>query len=249
LLIFIQNGVIILAGEKILIIDDEREICEMVSLCLENERYQPLIAEDGRKGLQSAREEKPDLIILDIYLPDMDGIEVCQELRNFTSVPILFLSCKSEDVDKIVGLRVGGDDYITKPFSPGELTARVKAHLRRNRLLDAISKHNQILRFPGLEIDIGSHEIRKNEAKVPLSAIEFQILTILAKNPNRVFNPDHLYELVWGNEELCDPRTVAVHISNLRKKIESDPTRPTYILTVRGVGYKFNVPSPEPEKL
>lgn len=238
-----------LAGEKVLIVDDELEICEMLSLYLEGERYQIIIAENGRQALMRAREQKPDIIILDIFLPDMDGIEVCQELRNFTSVPILFLSCKSEDVDKIVGLRVGGDDYITKPFSPGELTARVKAHLRRNRLLDAISKHTQVLRFPGLEIDIGSHEIRKNEAKIPLSAIEFQLLTILAKNPNRVFNPDHLYELVWGNEELCDPRTVAVHISNLRKKIESDPTRPSYILTVRGVGYKFNVPSTDREKI
>ena len=237
-----------MAGETILIVDDDREICQLLSTFLSEERYKISVAENGRKGLQLVRQEKPDLIILDIFLPDMDGIELCQEIRNFTTVPILFLSCKKDDVDKIVGLRVGGDDYITKPFSPRELTARVQAHLRRSRLMGVLDEYAQVLRFPGLEIDIPSHEIRKNNSPIPVSAIEFQLLTILAKNPNRVFNPDHLYELVWGNEDISDPRTVAVHISNLRKKIELDPSCPKYILTVRGVGYKFNVPRARGEK-
>ena len=231
-----------MAGEKILIIDDEHDILRLLSLYLKDERYQVTTAESGRQALKLARQEKPDLIILDIFLPDMDGIEICQELRNYTNVPILFLSCKSDDIDKIVGLRVGGDDYITKPFSPGELIARVKAHLRRSRLLGAVNKHNQVLKFPGLEIDIAGHEIRSDKSIIPVSAKEFQLLTILAKNPNRVFHQDHLFDLVWGAEDLGDTRTVAVHISNLRKKIEPNPARPRYILTVRGVGYKFNIP-------
>lgn len=231
-----------MAGEKILIVDDEPEMSQLISMYLEDERYQVKVAENGKQALKLARTEKPDLIILDIFLPDMDGVEVCQELRHYTSVPILFLSCKSDDIDKIVGLRVGGDDYITKPFSPGELVARVKAHLRRSRMLGAMHKYNHVLRFPGLEIDVAKHEIRKNHSTITVSAKEFQLLTILAQNPNRVFNPDHLFDLVWGLDDFGDTRTVAVHISNLRKKIEPDPAKPKYILTVRGVGYKFNMP-------
>ncbi|WP_028307893.1 response regulator transcription factor [Desulfitibacter alkalitolerans] len=231
-----------MAGEKILIIDDERDIIQLVTLLLQDERYQVISAESGQQALKLARTEKPDLIILDVFLPDMDGIDVCQELRHFTSVPILFLSCKCDDIDKIVGLRVGGDDYITKPFSPGELIARVKAHLRRSRLPSTINKHNRIYRYPGLEIDVASHEIRLNHSIVNLSAKEFQILAILAQNPSRIFTADHLFQLVWNLEDFTDTRTVAVHISSLRKKIEPDPAKPRYVLTVRGVGYKFNIP-------
>jgi DNA-binding response OmpR family regulator len=231
-----------MAGEIILLVEDEQEISELVSMYLEDERYQVLVAENGQEALKLARREKPDLIILDILLPDMDGVELCQEMRHFTNVPILFLSCKGDDIDKIVGLRVGGDDYITKPFSPSELVARIKAHLRRNRMLGATQKHNQVLRFPGLEIDLANHEIRNNDATIAVSAKEFQLLSILARNPNRVFNSDHLFDLIWGMEDIGDTRTVAVHISNLRKKIEPDPAKPKYIQTVRGVGYKFNIP-------
>lgn len=231
-----------MAGEKILIVDDEQDIRQLVTMYLEAERCQVSVAENGQQALKLVRSEKPDLIILDIFLPDFDGIELCQELRHFTNVPIIFLSCKSDEVDKIVGLRVGADDYITKPFSPGELMARVKAQLRRSRLLGAVNKYKRVLRFPGLEIDIATHEIRNSSTTIPVSAKEFQLLTILAQNPNRVFNSDHLFNLVWGVEDLSDTRTVAVHISNLRKKIEPNPAKPRYILTVRGVGYKFTIP-------
>jgi DNA-binding response OmpR family regulator len=231
-----------LAGEKIMVIDDDQDLRNLIALNLESERYRIITAESGQQALMLTKRERPDLIILDVYLPDMDGIEVCQELRNITSVPILFLSCKGDDIDKIVGLRVGGDDYMTKPFSTGELIARVKAHLRRSRLSGLINIRGKVLKFPGLEIDITSHEIRMNMGTVSISAKEFQLLTILAQNPNRVFNAEHLFDLVWGEEDLNDTRTVAVHISNLRKKIEPDPSNPKYILTVRGVGYKFIIP-------
>jgi DNA-binding response OmpR family regulator len=226
--------------EKILIVDDEVEIIELICLYLNREGYQTLTALDGYGAIEIVDKSRPDLIILDIQLPDLDGFEVCLELRKMTKAPILFLSCKSEDLDKILGLGVGGDDYITKPFSPGEMVARVKAHLRRSRMQSEPVTPDHTLTFGELTIDPKSFTVRLSGEVVTLSAKEYQLLLLLAKNPDRVYSLDQLFTQVWESPSIGDPRTVMVHISNVRKKIEPDPAHPTYIVTVRGGGYKFN---------
>jgi DNA-binding response OmpR family regulator len=229
-----------MAGEKILVVDDEAEISELISLYLVKDGFQVSTAENGQQAIEIAHKEKPDLIILDVLLPDIDGLEVCQVLRKYYNVPILFLSCKIKDIDKILGLTVGGDDYITKPFSPGELIARVKAHLRRHRLLQTDKKNEKsLLSFPGLIIDMESHMVLVDDYPVTLSAKEFQILALLAENPNRVFSPEQLFKNIWNTDTLGDSRTIMVHISNIRKKIEITPLTHKYIKTIKGVGYKF----------
>ena len=230
-----------MAGEKILIIDDEYEIIEFVQFYLQKENYEVISAQSGKEGLEKARIEKPSLIILDIMLPDVDGVELCLQLRRESNVPILFLSCKSEDIDKAFALSAGGDDYVTKPFSPIELVARVKAHLRRNRFFVGEKKENEIIRRSDLEIHINTHEVFVKGKPVKLSAKEFEILSILMKNPRRIYSIEQLYEMVWKSDSLCgDARAVIVYIGNIRKKIEEDSSKPKYILNVRGVGYKFN---------
>ncbi|HBQ43045.1 MAG TPA: DNA-binding response regulator [Lactobacillus acetotolerans] len=231
-----------MANEKILIVDDEPEICDFISIYLQNEGFQTLIAYDGKTALEYIKNEKPDLIILDVILPDFDGIATCLELRKLTNTPVIFLSCKSEEMDKVIGLTVGGDDYITKPFSLSELTARIKAHIRRSNILQEKQQNDStdLIRHGMLTIDVESHTVTVNGEPVMLSAKEFDILTLLARNPNRVFNSDQLFTLVWQEQHIGDSRTIAVHISNIRKKIEQDPDHPEYILTVWGVGYKFN---------
>ncbi|MNI08641.1 Transcriptional regulatory protein YycF [compost metagenome] len=229
-----------MSGEKILIVDDEPEIVELISLYLIREGYEVISANNGHQVFDIVIQQQPDIIILDIVLPGMDGIEVCRQLRKTHNTPILFISCKSEDIDIILGLSMGGDDYITKPFSPSQLVARVKAHLRRNSIIDQQKEDPQRLLFPGLEIDLISHLVKVNGQSISLSAKEFDLLSLLAKTPNRVYKIEHLFELVWSLNSLGDPRTLIVHISNLRKKIEPNPAEPRYIITVRGVGYKFN---------
>jgi DNA-binding response OmpR family regulator len=229
-----------MARETILIVDDEAEIIELISLYLEREGYEVISATNGLQVFDLVHQYKPDLIILDILLPGIDGIEVCRQLRKTNNTPILFISCKSEDIDIILGLSMGGDDYITKPFSPSQLVARVKAHLRRNSLIDQQKEDPQRLFFPGLEIDLVSHIVTVGGQPISLSAKEFDLLSLLAKTPNRVYRIEHLFELVWSLDSLGDPRTLIVHISNLRKKIEPNPAEPRYIITVRGVGYKFS---------
>lgn len=230
-----------MAGEKILVVDDEAEISQLITLYLAKNGFQVITAESGQKALELANNQRPDLIILDVVLPGLDGIEVCQELRRSSNLPILFLSCKCEDTDKIMGLTVGGDDYITKPFSPGELVARVKAHLRRSRLLgETKTQEKSILTYPGLVIDLTSHVVLVSNSPVILSAKEFQLLSLMAQNPNMVFSIEQLYQSLWNSHSFGDARTVMVHISNLRKKIESDPSNPKYIHTIRGAGYKFS---------
>lgn len=226
--------------EKILIVDDEIEIGELICLYLAREGYQTLTAFDGYSAIEIVEKQRPELIILDIQLPDLDGFEVCLELRKITKAPILFLSCKGEDLDKILGLGVGGDDYMTKPFSPGELVARVKAHLRRSRMQSEPAQTEQDLRYGDLTIEPKSFTVTLRGEPVPLSAKEYQLLLLLAKNPDRVYSLDQLFTQIWESPSIGDPRTVIVHISNVRKKIEDDPSRPTYIVTIRGGGYKFN---------
>ncbi|MCY9665320.1 response regulator transcription factor [Paenibacillus alginolyticus] len=229
-----------MAGETILVVDDEQEIVQLIQLYLAREGYKVISANNGQDVFEIVKEHKPDLIILDILLPGLDGIEVCRQLRKTSNTPILFISCKSEDIDIILGLSMGGDDYMTKPFSPSQLVARVKAHLRRNSIREQHQDDPQLVKFPGLEIDLVSHIVRVNGQTISLSAKEFDLLSLMAKTPNRVYKIEHLFELIWSLDSMGDPRTLIVHISNLRKKIESNPAEPRYIITVRGVGYKFN---------
>ncbi|MDF2959126.1 MAG: winged helix family two component transcriptional regulator [Paenibacillus sp.] len=229
-----------MSGEKILIVDDEPEIVELIRLYLMKEGYEVLSTDNGPSAFEYMEQFSPDLVILDILLPGMDGIEICRKLRQTYSTPILFISCKSEDMDIILGLSIGGDDYVTKPFSPSQLVARVKAHLRRKQQLDQEKEELRQLSFPGLEIDLLTRNVWVNGSLIPLSSKEFDLLALLAKKPNRVVPIQHLYKEAWGVDSNGDTRTLLVHISNLRKKIEKDPADPVFIQTVRGVGYKFN---------
>ncbi|TVY10804.1 response regulator transcription factor [Paenibacillus cremeus] len=229
-----------MSGETILLVDDEAEIIELISLYLKKEGYEVLCSSNGAEALEMVAEHRPDLVILDISLPGMDGIEVCRQLRKSYSTPILFLSCKSEDMDIILGFSIGGDDYITKPFSPGQLVARVKAHLRRIQLLEQHKEESQHLHFPGLEVDLISRSVKVDGQLAPLSSKEFDLLLHLAKAPGKVLSLEQLYKMTWGVDSNGDTRTLLVHISNLRKKIETNPAEPRYVHTVRGIGYKFN---------
>lgn len=226
-------------AETILIVDDEAEIIELISLYLQKEGYNVVWTSNGQDALRMMEEHRPSLVILDILLPGMDGIEVCRQLRKTYNTPILFVSCKNEDMDIILGFSIGGDDYITKPFSPGQLVARVKAHLRRSQLMEQSKEESQQLSFPGLEIDLLTRAVRVGGTQVTLSSKEFELLTHLAKSPNKVIPLEQLYRMTWGVDSNGDTRTLLVHISNLRKKIELNPAEPQYIQTVRGIGYKF----------
>jgi DNA-binding response OmpR family regulator len=237
-----------LFSKKILVVDDEFEISEIIDMYLSKEGFEVSIAKSGQEAVLMAGNLHPDLIILDVLLPDFDGFEVCRQIRKTMDIPILFLSCKNEDIDIILGLGVGGDDYITKPFSPSQLVARVKANLRRQRLQSAVRMHTPsseeeavtVYRKGPLEVDVNSYEARLNGVLIELSSKEFDLLVKLIQQPNRVFATKQLFDAIWGHDALGDYRTVMVHICNLRKKIEVDASKPEFILTVRGVGYKFN---------
>ncbi|MBC7106821.1 MAG: response regulator transcription factor [Firmicutes bacterium] len=231
-----------MAGELILVVDDEGVVRELVSHYLAREGFRVMATGDVESAFRLVRAHKPDLVILDILLPGMDGIEVCRRLRKETDVPIIFLSAKGDSTDVILGLGVGGDDYIVKPFVPGEMVARVKAQLRRlaSRHDPGPPREPRRLLYPGLVIDLEEHTVLVRGSPINLAPKEFEILALLAKNPNRIFSSAQLLDLVWQSKDLADDRTLMVHISRLRKKIERDPSRPAYILTVRGLGYKFN---------
>lgn len=224
------------ANAVILIVDDEVEICELVSMYLQQEGYETPCVHDGVGAMAAVVRYQPDLILLDNVLPGLSGVEVCAGLRQHTDAPILFMSCRGEETDKVVALGVGGDDYIVKPFSPRELVARVKAHLRRRRQTAA----RDVWQFGDLRIDIVNHAVSVGGKKIKLSGTEFDLLFLLAQQPGVVMRTDDIYRRLWSASDLEDTRTVLVHISNLRKKIESDPSSPSYILTVWGVGYQFN---------
>lgn len=230
-----------MAKEKILIIDDDKDICTLIGSYLSKEGFISTAAFDYESALKKIAEDKPDLIILDVMLAETDGIDLCLEIRKKYQMPIIFLSCKSEEIDKIISLSVGGDDYMTKPFLPGELIARVKAHLRRVRITSAAEEEEDLYNLPGLKVNFSSREIFSDNKPVTLTAKEFELLKILIKNPKRIYSMDQLFEMVWKTESLGgDSRTIMVYISNLRKKIETNPNNPKYIISVRGVGYKFN---------
>lgn len=225
---------------KILIVDDEKNIVDILKFNLKKESFDTLEAYDGRQAIEIAEREKPDLIILDIMLPEMDGFTVCRKLRQTMQTPILMLTAREEEVDKVLGLELGADDYITKPFSPRELMARVKANLRRVIDDDAPGIKDEIIRHSDLEININRYEVKRGGTVIELTLREFELLKFLAMQKGQIFTRENLLEKVWGYEYFGDVRTVDVTVRRLREKLEKDPSKPEYILTKRGVGYYFN---------
>lgn len=228
-----------MSQEKILVVDDESEISEIIKDYLKAEDFQVVLAFDGEQALHKYEEFQPDLMILDIALPKMDGMEVCRIVRAQSAIPILMLSAKKSDIDKILALGLGADDYITKPFSPGELVARVKAQLRRYTRLSLNVPHSKTLKYGDMEIDQRAYTVTVSGCQVPLSVKEFEILSFLAMHPLQVFTREQIFNHIWGFDTYGDINTVTVYIKKIREKIEADPAVPKYIKTVWGVGYKF----------
>jgi DNA-binding response OmpR family regulator len=223
----------------VLVVDDEPPLVGLVRSYLEREGLRVIAATDGLTALELARDEQPDLLVLDVMLPGLDGLEVCRRLRQFSDAYVLMLTARAEEIDKVVGLSLGADDYVTKPFSPRELVARVKAMLRRPRHTHAPSAAPPPQRAGDLVIDRAAYELTRAGEPVPLTAREFALLALLAEHPGQVLTRTQLLDRVWGSD-YYDDHVVEVHIANLRKKIEDDPARPHWIQTVRGVGYRFN---------
>jgi DNA-binding response OmpR family regulator len=226
------------APQRILIVDDEPHIVELVRYNLLQEGYEVSTAGDGEEALASVRGAQPDLVILDIMLPGLDGLEVCRRLRAESAVPIIMLTAKGGEPERVVGLEGGADDYVTKPFSPRELVARVRAVLRR-RVREVSPALQEPVRVGDLRLDPATHEVTLGGRPVDLTAREFDLLGLLMRHPNRVFTRDFLLEHLWGYDFYGSTRTVDMHVSRLREKIEDDPAQPTYIVTIRGVGYKL----------
>ena len=228
---------------KILVVDDEKTLVKGMKFNLENEGYEVECAYDGASALELAREGRFDLILLDVMMPEMDGLEACMKIREFSNVPIIMLTAKSEDSDKILGLNIGADDYITKPFNPIEVIARVKSQLRRYTSLGGKQGGGEanpaLLTNGGIALDDGAKSVTVDGEGVSLTPIEYNILLLLMKNPGRVFSTSQIYELVWNDPSLGSENTVAVHIRHLREKLEIDPANPRYIKVVWGLGYKM----------
>lgn len=222
----------------ILVIDDEDSILNVVKAYLKSDGNTIHLAHDGVQGLAAFRLYNPDLVILDIMLPELDGIEVLQQIRRESDVYVMLLSAKSEEFDRVLGLTVGADDYLTKPFSPRELVARVKVMLRRGRNTPS-QDEKQIFTFKNLRIDTARHEVERNGEKIELTALEFKLLATLATYAGMVLSREQLLERVWGYEFYGEDRVVDVHIGHIRQKLEADPSDPQFVVTVRGVGYKF----------
>lgn len=223
---------------RILVVDDEESIRNLVEAYLSAEGYTVTVAEDGLQGLALFRRNPPDLVVLDIMLPGMDGLEVLQHIRRESDAYVLMLTAKAEETDRVIGLTVGADDYLTKPFSPRELVARVKAIMRRDRAADP--GEDRVLIFHRIRVDSQRHEVWRDDELIPLTALEFRLLKALASYPGMVFSREKLLEQVWGYDFFGDERVVDVHIGHVRQKLEPDPTQPQFIITVRGVGYKFD---------
>ena len=227
---------------RILIVEDEISIAELERDYLELSGFEVEVASDGAEGLQKAINEEFDLIILDLMLPKVDGFEICRQVREEKNIPIIMVSAKKEDVDKIRGLGLGADDYMTKPFSPSELVARVKAHMARyERLVGSAVEENKVIEIRGLKIDTTARRVWINGEEKTLTTKEFDLLTFLATHPNHVYTKDELFREIWDMEALGDIATVTVHIKKIREKIEFDTSKPQYIETIWGVGYRFKV--------
>lgn len=240
-----------MSGELLLIIEDEDAIVRLLRLYLEQAGYRVLAASDGITGLELHARERPQLVILDLMLPGLDGLEVCRRIRSWANTPLLMLTARQSEEDRVQGLELGADDYITKPFSPRELVSRVRAVLRRSSPGDAAGEPangsngtpGETLRYPGLTVTIPARRVEVEEHTVDLTPKEFDLLVLMASAPDRVFTREVLLSRVWGYDYLGDGRTVDVHIDTLRKKIERDPGNPRYIKTVWRVGYKFQIPA------
>lgn len=229
---------------KVLIVEDDHDISRIMKDYVEKNGYEVWIADHGKAAVQSIEVWNPDLIILDIMLPDIDGIELCRQIREKNNVPILILSARGSDTDKVLGLGFGADDYMTKPFSFTELLARIKSNLRRVESMVTTStqtvNQEDILDFGDIRIDIKAYKVTKNGIEITLSAKELELLFFLSKNRNRVFSKSQLLDAVWGYSTYGDENTITVYIRRLREKLEDDPSNPLYIKTVWGIGYKFS---------
>ncbi|MCL1982588.1 MAG: response regulator transcription factor [Clostridiales bacterium] len=229
--------------KKVLIIEDEKSISDIIKFNLEKESFEVDTAFDGQDGLAKALENSPDLILLDVMLPVMDGFAVCKKVRETSTVPIIMLTAKEEEVDKVLGLELGADDYITKPFGMRELIARIKANIRRTEIVDSLQgEPADVQVFGNLEIDMNRYEARKDGISLELTLREFELLKYLAERENKVFSREQLLEEVWGYEYYGDIRTVDVTIRRLREKLEDDSSEPQYVMTKRGIGYYFRRP-------
>jgi len=227
---------------KVLIIEDESAIAELERDYLELSGFEVEIANDGKYGLNMALSEDYDLIILDLMLPEVDGFEICRQVRAEKNTPIIMVSAKKDDIDKIRGLGLGADDYMTKPFSPSELVARVKAHLARyERLVGSAVEENKVIEIRGIKIDTTARRVWINGEEKTFTTKEFDLLTFLASHPNHVYTKDQLFSEIWDMESIGDIATVTVHIKKIREKIEFDTSNPQYIETIWGVGYRFKV--------
>jgi len=229
--------------KKILIIEDEKSISDIIKFNLVKEGFETDMAYDGKSGLEKALSIKPDLILLDVMLPLMDGFQVCKKIRETSTVPIVMLTAKEEEVDKVLGLELGADDYITKPFGMRELIARIKANIRRTDLMTSMQDAPaNVQEFGNLSIDMNRYEVRKNGEVLELTLREFELLKYLAERENKVFSREQLLEEVWGYEYYGDIRTVDVTVRRLREKLEDVSSEPKYIMTKRGIGYYFRRP-------
>lgn len=228
--------------KKILLVDDEKDITDLVEEVLRKDGFHNISkAYNGLDAVNLCKTHSPDVVVLDIMLPDIDGIEVCKRIREFSYCPILFLSSKNDDIDKILGLSSGGDDYVAKPFSPREIVFRIKAQFRRQQYNQSAKKDSktETLRIGNLSIDVDGFQVYKNGVGIELTAREFGLLCYLAETPNKIINKERLYERVWGEYgAICD-NTIMVHIRHLREKIEDDPSKPQMLVTVKGLGYKL----------
>ncbi|MBI4201611.1 MAG: response regulator transcription factor [Chloroflexi bacterium] len=230
-----------MASPTVLVIEDEENLLQALRYNLSREGYQVTTAQDGERGLETARSIRPDLVILDVMLPRMDGFDVCRILRKESTVPILMLTARDEEIDRVVGLELGADDYVPKPFSMRELMARVKAMLRRSRMAPEALANDlpKVLRSGDLEIDLTSHIARLDNQTLDLKPKEFDLIALLVAHPGRAFTREQILQQLWGYDYVGDTRTVDVHIRWLREKIEEDASHPTRIITIRGVGYRF----------
>ena len=226
-------------SQRILLVDDEESVQKLLTYPLQKDGYEVEVANDGQEALQKFSEANFDLVVLDIMLPKIDGLEVCRRLREMSAVPIVMLTAKDEEVDKVLGLELGADDYITKPFALREFRSRVKAALRRAEMSSQSLQTSEPLELGGLRIDFAKRSVTVNNEPARLTYVEFEILAKLASHPGRVFTRTGLLDEIWGDSAYRDPRTVDVHIRHLREKVEENPKDPHYIFTVRGVGYSF----------
>jgi DNA-binding response OmpR family regulator len=226
-------------SSTILLVDDEDSIQKLLAYPLEREGYRVLQARDGEEALERFGSERVDLVVLDIMLPKLDGLEVCKRLRAESEVPIIMLTARDDELDKVLGLELGADDYITKPFSIREFRSRVRALLRRAAVSRHVDEDGELISAEGLTIDLARRLIEVGGRRVQLTYVEFELLRILASHPGRVYSRRMLLEALWGGADYREPRTIDVHVRHLREKLEHDPGLPEYILTVRGVGYRF----------